>query len=234
MPSHTASADLVTGRPRRRQHERSAESDRRIVSAAIQALNERGINELKISDVAQRAGYSQPLIVQRYGGKAGLLARVSAVITENWQDVYERVVGNLSGLPALCASVDAHSEFIAERPKEVRAIYLLHMLALDASDEYPATVQTVTQTHRPGARAKTWIAAGMKDGSIRSDINAKIEAEMFAALIIGLVYSWMANPKLPIRTLHARVKEELIEHLESQSAKMARQRANKKRKNAQA
>lgn len=191
----------------RRQRERSALSDRLMVTAAIQTLVEKGVVGTTIAEVARRAGYSHALIVQRYGGKAGLLARVAAVMTEDWRAVLRRKVGERSGIEALLAVVDAHIEFLTEQPHENRALHLLRFHAIDPSAEYRADIVAL---HRAQTRAtQAWIEAGIAAGSIRADVDAALEAKKFLAIMGGFVYHWMVDPAFPIAAMHERLKEEL-------------------------
>src|SRR5262245_12150736 len=65
-----------TGEPwprRRTQHDRTAESARRLLDAAIELIAEKGFEKTAATEIAERAGYSRSMVRARYGSKEALL-----------------------------------------------------------------------------------------------------------------------------------------------------------------
>src|ERR1700748_893308 len=58
---------------RRTQAERAAESDRRLLRAALKLIAERGYRNTSLAAIGEEAGYSRGLVNDRFGSKAGLL-----------------------------------------------------------------------------------------------------------------------------------------------------------------
>jgi AcrR family transcriptional regulator len=76
MKSDTAAA-RVMGRPR------EARADRAILTAALELMAERGVHELRMDDVAARAGVGKAAIYRRYRSKDELVAgAVAALVSE--------------------------------------------------------------------------------------------------------------------------------------------------------
>lgn len=182
-----------------------------MVSATIEAVVEKGVGGATIAEIARKAGYSHALIVQRYGSKAGLLARVTEVMTGDWRALLQRRVGERSGIDALLAVIDAHIEFLAEQPLHNRALHLLRFHAIDPSAEYRANIAALHRAQT--AATKAWIEAGIAAGNIRADVDAALEARKFLSIMGGFVYHWMVDPEFPITAMHERLKETLSAEL---------------------
>ena len=60
-------------RPRRTQHERTAESTQRLTDAAIALIAEKGFNNTTLAEIGERAGYSRSMVQFRFGTKEGFL-----------------------------------------------------------------------------------------------------------------------------------------------------------------
>jgi AcrR family transcriptional regulator len=76
MKSDTAAARVI-GRPR------EARADRAILAAALDLMAERGVHELRMDDVAARAGVGKAAIYRRYRSKEALVAdAVAALVSE--------------------------------------------------------------------------------------------------------------------------------------------------------
>src|SRR5690606_2161173 len=64
----------TAGRVRRTQEERSADTQRRLMEATIEALDERGYARVTTSEIAERAGVSRGALAHHYATKEELVA----------------------------------------------------------------------------------------------------------------------------------------------------------------
>lgn len=192
---------------RRTQEERTALSDRRLVSAAVALLIEKGIAGTTLAAIGERAGYSRGLVTHRFGSKARLLAHVHDTAVADWIARVQQVVGERSGIEALERVVDALYGFIAEEPDEIRAMYLLRYASIDPGAEFRANVAKAQKAQRRDAQR--WIEAGIADGTLAPKLDAVLTAELFCSAVDGLIYRWLVNPKAPIQELHALLKREV-------------------------
>src|SRR5438309_2263197 len=64
----------VTGRPR------EARADRAIIAAALELMAERGVHEVRMDDVAERAGVGKATIYRRYRSKDELVTDALATL----------------------------------------------------------------------------------------------------------------------------------------------------------
>ena len=78
------SANLRAVATPRTQAERTAESDARMLAAAVQLIVERGADGMTLKDVGEFAGYSRGLAGHRFGSKAGLFSALVRSVGEDW------------------------------------------------------------------------------------------------------------------------------------------------------
>lgn len=192
---------------RRTQEQRSALSDQRMVSAAISLILEVGVAGTTLAAIGERSGYSRGLVTHRYGSKAGLLTQVHATAVKDWIARVQESVGRTDGLAALMRVIDALHGFLVDFPDEIRAMYLLRYSSIDPAAEYR---KEVMRTHKAQRRdAQRWIESGQREGSIRTDLDAAVLAELFCATLDGITYRWLVLPEVKLDALRDLLKRQL-------------------------
>lgn len=171
---------------------RAALSDARMLDAAIALIVERGPERTTLKDVGERAGYSRGLAGYRFGSKAGLFGFVVKSIGEEWLRELTRVTRGKTGLDALTEAADAHYRFCVEAPDHLRAFYLLWFESIGPGSDYREVIAGIHRRRQRDATA--WIAAGIREGSLRRDVDAGAAAAQYCASIIGIVYQWLVEP----------------------------------------
>lgn len=214
------------GRPvRRRQAERTALSDRRLIEAAIDLLIKHGVEGTTLQAVGEQAGYSRALATHRFGSKVGLFARVMKAASADWVARMHKTVGSKIGVDALCAATDATQRFIRERPNEVRAMYLLWFYSIDPAAAFHWDIASVHRAQRRDVDA--WIRSAQKAGQIPVSINPHRVAEQYCASMAGIAYQWMANPEMPLAAMYSELKRNLHLSLQDPRAAGAARRAKR-------
>ena len=196
-----------SGAPRRKQAERTALSDRLLTEAAIELLVKHGIQGTTLQSVGAKAGYSRGLATHRFGSKAGLFGKVLDVASIDWLQRVQAAVGPRVGVDALCAATDAAEQFIRERENEVRAMYLLWFLSIDPSADYRSNIANVHRAQRRDAAE--WVRAGQRSGAVNPDVDPVRVAEQYAASMVGIIYQWLANPRMPLAAMFDQLKSDL-------------------------
>jgi AcrR family transcriptional regulator len=200
---------------RRRQADRVARSDRRLMDAAIELIVKVGINGTTLQAVGELAGYSRGLATHRFGSKAGLFGKVLQEASVDWLDRVQVAVGERVGVDALMAATDAAEVFIRERPEEVRAMYLLWFLSIDPSAEYKSNIAIVHKAQRRDVAQ--WVKAGQTAGTVDPDLDPMRVAEQYAASMAGIIYQWLANSKMPLSSMFRQIKADLKIRLENKA-----------------
>jgi AcrR family transcriptional regulator len=182
-------------------------SDRRMIKTAIQLIVSEGINGMKLTDVGLRSGYSRGLAAMRFGTKAGLLSRVARHALSGWVKRVTDATGEKMGLDAVFAAIDTQSQWVAEEPEEMRALYLIFFNSIDPSSEYhPDVARTLTAQRRDLTR---WILEARNGGEIDAQVDPSEEAEQILSGMLGIVYQTLMDRKLPAQRLHAKLKADL-------------------------
>lgn len=195
-------------RPRSRtQAERAALSDRRMTEAAIRLLVTEGVGGTTLRAIGAESGYSRGLATHRFGSKAGLFRHVLRYVSAEWVARVEKAVGEKIGADALTAVVDVQYHFIKDAPNELRAMYILWMASGDPASEFKTNVADVHRAQR--ADVRRWVEAGQEAGTVRSDLSAMRVSEQFVALLLGITFQWLVNPKMPLREMHEALKREI-------------------------
>jgi AcrR family transcriptional regulator len=210
-----------SGAPRRKQAERTALSDRLLTEAAIELLVKHGIQGTTLQSVGEKAGYSRGLATHRFGSKAGLFRKVLDVASVDWLHRVQAAVGPRVGVDALCAATDAAEQFIRERENEVRAMYLLWFLSIDPSADYRSNIANVHRAQRRDAAE--WVRAGQRSGAVNPDVDPVRAAEQYAASMAGIIYQWLANPRMPLAAMFEQLKSDLKLRLSPATATVAPQ-----------
>jgi AcrR family transcriptional regulator len=198
----------ATHAPRRRtQEERIAQSDSLMIAAAIASLVDVGVAGTTLAIIGERSGYSRGLVTHRFGSKAGLLAHLHDTVAAHWIGRLREAVGDAVGTDAIRCVIDALYGFIVESPDELRAMYLLRYASIDPAAEYRANV---AKFHRAQRRdAQRWIEAGQASGTVAASINAALTAELFCAIVDGILYRWLVNPTIPVRALYRQLSTDV-------------------------
>jgi AcrR family transcriptional regulator len=192
---------------RRRQEDRVALSDERMTRAAVQLLVEVGVAGTTLAAVGERAGYSRGLPAYRFGSKAGLLAHIHDTVAADWIARVQRAVGDRVGVEALESVISALSDFMAEAPGDLRAMYLLRYSSIDPAFEFRTNIAKVHSAQKRDAQR--WIEAGQMAGRIGKRVDASLAAELFCATADGLLYRWLVTPQLPLVKLHRLLRREV-------------------------
>lgn len=177
----------------RTQAERSAASDRAMIEAAIALILERGTDGTTLQAIGEKAGYSRGLATYRFGSKAGLFDAVCKSISRRWLDYLKTDVGDKSGIDAMCAALDSFYRFVSDSPEDARVLQILYCGAASPDSEYRQTSVSIHERQQQDVAA--WVGAGIADGSIRSDADARSVAAQYIAYIWGMTYLWLINPE---------------------------------------
>ncbi len=179
-----------------------AESDRRIIAAAIDAFADRGYHRTTLAQIGSAAGFTAPLISRRYGSKAGLAREVFAHIlrrlTPMGSEGGDEVGGDRWVDPDVSAQAQLNS-FVRrylrdadEEPTRLRALYVLLGEALGGMDELDDEVAVVNQVFR--AHIAGYVRLGQQQREFRADLDADQAAVVIVGTLRGVVTQLFAEP----------------------------------------
>lgn len=194
--------------PARTQAERSAQSDRAMLEAAVELVLQHGTDKTTLAMIGEAAGYSRGLATYRFGSKAGLYDALCKSISRQWLEYLTRGVGDKTGVDAMCAALDAIRRFFEESPREARVLQILHCGSASPGSEFPETSVGIHGRQRSDVAA--WVHDGQNKGLVRADVDADAVAAQYVSYISGLSYLWVTSPgTFDFETTNAEMKRQL-------------------------
>ncbi len=193
----------------RTQADRTAESDARMLAAAVELICEKGADGATLKEVGERAGYSRGLASYRFGNKPGLYRFIVRSIGEQWLAELGNAVGSKHGLSAIHAATDAHERFVTHGSERIRAFYVLWFNSIGPDPELKKVIARIHERRQQDVEA--WIKAGVSAGEIHTEVNVVASARHFCAAIIGIVYQWLVAPdnQARISDMHNDLKQQM-------------------------
>jgi AcrR family transcriptional regulator len=178
-------------KPRRTQQERVAESDQRMLSAALRLIAERGYRGTSLAAIGEAAGYSRGLVHERFGSKEGLLWALTKQILRVWNQESRAHGKERTGIDALCDMLDNHRRAI-EEDRGIRSFYALMFEAIGPTPDLQPEFRKLHVRFR--ADIENLLRAGIQSGEIRSDIDPRAQAALLLATQRGIAFQWLLDP----------------------------------------
>ncbi|WP_051471923.1 TetR/AcrR family transcriptional regulator [Patulibacter minatonensis] len=175
---------------RRTQAERTAESASRLREALAALIAEQGYERTTAAQIGERAGYSRAMVRERFGSKDALLQSLHAeyeasILSDDHPD-------DETGLGRALHGVDRLHVFATEHPTLLRAIFVVSFESVGAAQDARPTV--VRWLDVLVAQSRSWLIAGMADGSVRRDLDADAESDRWLTEAIGGGFRWVLAP----------------------------------------
>jgi AcrR family transcriptional regulator len=176
-----------------RQRERSERSTRALLDAAGEVIAEVGYGNMTLAAVGERAGYSRGLVTARFGSKAKLLAALVERMTTGWthRNVLPRTAGR-TGREAVVTLLDAIRAQMQADPRAIRVLYALMFEALGPNPDLRAHFIEFHHVFRNDIARM--LRRGVRDGSIRGDVDPAAESVCIVGGLRGVAYQWALDP----------------------------------------
>ena len=200
--------EAKAARPRRTQAERTAESDRRMLRAALKLIGERGYQGTSLAAIGEAAGYSRGLVHERFGSKAGLLWVLVKNMLRVWnQQGRARSKPDHIGIDALCDMLDNH-RYAIERDEGIRAFYALLFEVLGPIPELLPEFQKLHREFR--GDIERILRGGIAAGVVRADIDPAAQAMILMGTMRGVAIQWLLEPDaFPLASTYEAIKANL-------------------------
>jgi AcrR family transcriptional regulator len=189
MPAEKA---VDTPPQRRTQAERVAESDTRMLQAAMRLVATRGYAQTTLEAIGAESGYSRGLVSHRWGTKDKLLEELVDRVLDNFRvGLLERLRG-LTGLDALFCEIDCYLEGMDDPPLSSRAFFVLMLESIGPAPQIREHFARFSKKWQ--ASLSRTISKGQQLGSIRADVKPADEARLLIATLRGLRTQSMLDP----------------------------------------
>ena len=200
-----------------------AESDARIIAAAIEAFAEHGYQRTTLKQIGEAAGFTGTLISRRYGSKAGLVRKVFwhilgrlTPVGPDGERAGESIDEDVSALAQLDDFIARYMRDAIEQPARVRALYVLigeSLGGMDEIDDEVAHVNTVFRDH-----LASYVSLGQQQREFRADLDADLVAMIIVGALRGVVTQILAEPgQFDLDALTVELRRQIISPLLSDS-----------------
>ena len=182
----------------RTQAERTELSDQKMFDATVRLIVERGVDNLRLTDVGIEAGYSRGLAGHRFGNRDKLFDFVVLKVGDIWLKQLKQATKSVSGIQAIERAIDQHYQFCLDAPDYVYTFYSLWFESINTeSADLSKTIQSIHQ--RRFQDVVNWI---VNDSTIKESTKRDVEtiAGQFSAAVIGIIYYWLSNPTKLVET----------------------------------
>lgn len=190
--SSDASPARAIGRPR------DARADRAILVATLQLMAERGVRDLRMDDVADRAGVGKATIYRRYSSKDALISDAVATL------VSEIAIPNTGSTRADLLALMRQAVELYSGPPAARLMPAL----LEETRRNPDLERTVRDQFLAGRRAA--LSTVLKRGVRRGDLRRGLDLELALDVLGGALFYRLLVTGGPIDERLAQGVVELI------------------------
>ena len=177
-----------------RRHRRREETIERVLSVAVDVMNEQGVAGLTLGEVARRMGIRTPSLYVYFDGKNALY---DALFRRGWRELLaeQRAGAGGESLADLRAASEIFVRWSVEHPAYAPLMYWRPIPGFTPSEAaYAPAVEAVQEARELFARLQA-------DGVLRADVDLERAWRTWTALIVGVVTQQLANaPGEPYET----------------------------------
>jgi len=166
---------------RRSQTERRAESDRRMLAAALRLIGRKGSVGTSLAEIGIEAGYSRGLPAARFGTKLALLEAVVDASEMWFERRVARRIGEMKGLPALFERMAAHMEGARDDAAGTVTVYQLYVESIGAVSELRPRMQAYGEGYRQG------FLRHLREARDLGQLRKEIDIDRMSTTILGAV-----------------------------------------------
>lgn len=172
------------------QPQRVEISGRRLVEAAAELVVEKGWEATTAAEIGRRAGYSRAMVHARYGSKDAIL---DAFFSHEYvQRLTPSPEPDATGLAEALAHFDRINEVYAEAPELLRAMFAMTFEAVKSTS--PVRPVLRTWLSRGIELVEAGLRKGIRDGSVRSNIEIDRAVNDVSAGVFGVAFQWLTSP----------------------------------------
>ena len=203
---------MATGAVNVPSSEKSAESRRRIMAAAREEVEAKGILGLRVQDVARNAGVSVPLIYKYFGDRDGLLADV---LSGMFVDCSKRRLAAASGVigdgSRSVTPVQLVQALMLPPDEQVRKDRALTLQMLAAAAEIPALATRLAATQREvHSQLNAFIADTFNKLGLDDSVPVAALSMLIQASALGFVFNDMLGTEGVSHNEFARLLRVLV------------------------
>lgn len=202
-------SNLSNKEERRTQASRRADTERRLLRAALEIVARRGSERMTLAEVGAVAKCSRGLPAHYFGNKDGLLKELANYLAINYENKRRTHPRPKPGLEALRNAISLYFDINNESSIETRAIIIMMSEALLEGSTLQGQIADYNRRTLEGLEQH--IIRGQSNGEIRTEIDPKAAV----ALLLGAMRGVMTQSLLHGEINLPKVKELTMQFIDS-------------------
>jgi AcrR family transcriptional regulator len=175
------------------QSERTESSRRALMDATISLLAHEGYRAASVTRIQDESGLSRGLVTYHFGSKLKLM---EAVVHRIHSDYKEETAAGRGGLPGREQVQQMFHAYLARMMSRPEPSHVMLVLAAESVSEAPELRDAVKDSYRSfRATIGDMLKTGMKDGSVRTDIDPAVHAAVLHGVLRGIVLQYFVDPQ---------------------------------------
>ena len=166
-------------------------SSRRLVEAAAELIAEKGWDATTAAEIGRRAGYSRAMVHARYGSKDAILEAFFQ--HEYVQRLTPAPEPDATGLDEALAPFDRIQEVYAEAPDFLRAMFAMTFEGVKSTSPVRPILRAWLM--RGVDAVDAGLRKGIRDSSVRADIDLDRAVNDVSAGVFGVAFQWMLSDR---------------------------------------
>lgn len=180
----------------RRTKEDAARTRAGVLRAALAVFSEKGYGSATLEDVARKARVTRGAIYWHFSGKADLYNALIQEHSAPHRAVVEEEVARGGTVAEVLRRIFVRQLALVESDRQLRAMMELALFKTELSDEIqPGRRKRIRAGHALIAELAGAMRAGIREGSLRKDLDPETAARAFLAFQNGVVQLWLSAPR---------------------------------------
>ena len=180
-------------RRRLTQEERTGAARTALLDATMAVLAEEGYRRTTFSRIQDAAGISRGLVSYHFGSKLALIESVIHRVRDRYQaDAAVRASLDLDGFDGLRNTVETYLERFGKDPRPAKVMLVLGVESIGEDPSLRLAMQQRFAEMREELGG--FITKGLRDGTIRPDVEPDGTAAMLQGMIRGITLQYLVDP----------------------------------------
>lgn len=176
---------------RRTQQERTEESRRRLIDAAIELIGTKGYAGTTLVEIGLRAGVSRGLVTYHFGSKEACIREVIKEIRSGTPPRSALEVDGIRGLAALDSMSERYLRSYVRGHPAGRAIFVAIVESISSTPELLDVVVENDEGFRSLVRGV--LREAIEDGEITHDVDVDLQSILITGLLRGSALQWLVS-----------------------------------------
>ena len=191
--------------PNRTNAQAQEEKRRLLLDAAVRVFARKGYHASRVGDIAEEAGVAYGLLYHYFGSKEDVLR---SVFRETWRALIETIESVEEGGDPPREQLRKVAEILLRSWRRDPDLVRVLVLEVTRSQHLPGEVDEIVEAF---AAIQEIVERGQSDGSIRSDLDARLASYVFYGAVEELLTGWVLGRLPDSEEDVARAERTLVE-----------------------